>query len=202
VRVVFHRVTLRAADHAASALFYAKVLGTLGLVAGEDFAVAQATEEHPPTRRLHVGFAAPSRAHVDAFWAAGRAVGAPGDGDPGPRPQYRPDYYGAFLLDPDGNSTEAVHHEGIRDDGGIDHVWVRVSDLEASRLFYAALGPFGGFEQVAEGPERVQFRGAGASFSLVPGEPTEHLRVAFRGLTRAAALDPDGNHAEMVPSDG
>ena len=67
------------------------------------------------TQRLHIGFAAPSR-------AAGRRVlarrhrrpGTRDDGAPGPRPQYRDDYYGAFLLDPDGNSAEAVHHGALR----------------------------------------------------------------------------------------
>ena len=59
------------------------------------------------TRRLHIGFAAPSREHVDAFWRAGTEAGYQDDGAPGPRPQYHADYYGAFLLDPDGNSAEA-----------------------------------------------------------------------------------------------
>ena len=52
----------------------------------------------------------PSRAHVDEFWRAGTEAGYRDDGAPGPRPQYSPDYYGGFLLDPDGNSAEAVHH--------------------------------------------------------------------------------------------
>ena len=63
------------------------------------------------TRGLHVGFGAPSREHVDAFWQAGVEKGYPDDGR-GARPQYREDYYGGFLRDPDGNSAEAVHHDG------------------------------------------------------------------------------------------
>ena len=67
------------------------------------------------TRRLHVGFVAPSRAHVDAFWRAGTRPATATTGAPGPRPQYSDDYYGAFLLDPDGNSVEAVHHGALRE---------------------------------------------------------------------------------------
>jgi hypothetical protein len=55
----------------------------------------------PLTRGLHVGFCAPSREAVDAFWQAGIAAGYRDDGAPGPRPVYGPDYYGGFLLDPD-----------------------------------------------------------------------------------------------------
>lgn len=58
----------------------------------------------------HWAFRAPSRAAVDAFHAAGLAAGGRCDGAPGPRPHYHPDYYAAFLLDPDGNRVEAVCH--------------------------------------------------------------------------------------------
>ena len=61
------------------------------------------------TRGLHIGFRARDRAQVDAFWQAGIDAGHADDGAPGPRTQYGPDYYGASLLDPDGNSVEAVH---------------------------------------------------------------------------------------------
>jgi len=60
---------------------------------------------------------------------------------PGLRPEYTADYYGAFLQDPDGNSAEAVHHEGVRRSGNVDHVWMRVADLAASRSFYEAIAP-------------------------------------------------------------
>ena len=62
------------------------------------------------TRRLHIAFVAPSRAHVHAFWQAGIEAGYRDDGAPGLRPQYRDDYFGAFLLDPDGNNVELVNH--------------------------------------------------------------------------------------------
>ena len=56
----------------------------------------------------HVCFSAPSRAAVDAFHAAGLKAGGKDNGKPGPRPDYGPKYYSAFLIDPDGNNVEAV----------------------------------------------------------------------------------------------
>lgn len=58
----------------------------------------------------HVAFAAPDRATVDTFHAAALAAGGQDNGAPGLRPEYHPGYYGAFVLDPDGNNVEAVHH--------------------------------------------------------------------------------------------
>ncbi len=58
----------------------------------------------------HVAFTAADRATVDAFHAAGLKVGATDHGAPGMREIYHPNYYGAFLLDPDGNNVEAVCH--------------------------------------------------------------------------------------------
>jgi catechol 2,3-dioxygenase-like lactoylglutathione lyase family enzyme len=107
----------------------------------------------------------------------GTAAGYRDDGAPGPRPQYSEDYYGAFLLDPDGNSAEAVHHGSPRD--GVDHLWIRVADVAAARRFYETVAPHAGFRLGHDAPERAQFRGAGGSFSLVAGRPTEHVHVAF-----------------------
>jgi catechol 2,3-dioxygenase-like lactoylglutathione lyase family enzyme len=58
----------------------------------------------------HLAFAANDRATVDAFYAAAVAAGGRPNGEPGPRPQYHPGYYGAFVLDPDGHNIEAVCH--------------------------------------------------------------------------------------------
>jgi catechol 2,3-dioxygenase-like lactoylglutathione lyase family enzyme len=58
----------------------------------------------------HVAFAVESRALVDAFYAAAMAAGGRDNGPPGLRPHYHPNYYGAFVLDPDGNNIEAVCH--------------------------------------------------------------------------------------------
>src|SRR5256885_829224 len=116
---MFDHVTIRVADRAESERFYDTVLTPLGIERTystgtfsewRDFSLTSADEEHPPTRRLHVAFVAPSREQVDAFWRAGTEAGYADDGPPGPRPQYRDDYYGAFLLDPARNSAEAVPH--------------------------------------------------------------------------------------------
>ena len=56
----------------------------------------------------HVGFAASDRATVDHFHAAALAAGGRDNGPPGLRPHYHPDYYGAFVIDPDGHNIEAV----------------------------------------------------------------------------------------------
>lgn len=59
---------------------------------------------------VHVAFAAPDRATVADFHAAALAAGGRDNGRPGPHPEYHPGYYGAFVLDPDGNNIEAVFH--------------------------------------------------------------------------------------------
>jgi len=59
---------------------------------------------------MHVAFEAPSRAAVDAFYLAALDQGGIEDGRPGLRTEYNPDYYGAFVRDPDGNKIEAVRH--------------------------------------------------------------------------------------------
>ena len=61
-------------------------------------------------RPLHVAFAAKDRASVDAFYRAALAAGGKHNGKPGLRPHYHPNYYGAFVLDPDGHNIEAVCH--------------------------------------------------------------------------------------------
>jgi catechol 2,3-dioxygenase-like lactoylglutathione lyase family enzyme len=107
---MFDHVTIRVSDREASERFYATVLRTLGvektysdedLAEWDDFSLSPAEGEKPVTRGLHIGFVAPSRAHVDEFWRAGTEAGYRDDGRPGVRPEYGGDYYGGFLLDPD-----------------------------------------------------------------------------------------------------
>jgi catechol 2,3-dioxygenase-like lactoylglutathione lyase family enzyme len=191
---VFDHVTIRASDRDASERFYDLVLpvvdGTKSY-SGEhfaewgDFSVVQATADHPTTRRLHVGFFAPSLDAVDEFWRTGTEAGYRDDGEPGPRPEYADDYYGAFLLDPDGNSIEAVTHHRTKEPGAIDHIWVRVADLPAAKSFYETIAPYAGLSVAYDGADRVRFAGASGSFSLLPGEPTEHLHWAFPAADNA-----------------
>jgi catechol 2,3-dioxygenase-like lactoylglutathione lyase family enzyme len=192
---VFDHVTIRVADRAASEAFYATVLEPLGIEATysdarfaewDDFSLTVADAEHPVTRGLHIGFGARSRELVEAFWRAGTQAGHRDDGAPGPRPEYRDDYYGGFLLDPDGNSAEAVDHAEIRPPGHIDHLWIRVADVPASAAFYDLVAPYGGFERKGDEPDHAHFVGAGGSFSLVPGRPTENVHVAFPAAENAA----------------
>lgn len=60
---------------------------------------------------VHIAFRAANRAQVNAFHAAAIAAGGRNNGDPGLRPHYHSNYYGAFVLDPDGNNIEAVCHD-------------------------------------------------------------------------------------------
>ena len=67
-------------------------------------------QREPTTENVHVAFAAPDRATVDAFHAAALEAGGTDNGPPGVREIYHPTYYGAFVRDPDGNNVEAVCH--------------------------------------------------------------------------------------------
>jgi catechol 2,3-dioxygenase-like lactoylglutathione lyase family enzyme len=186
---VFDHVTIRVSDREASRRFYDTVLGPLGhrlTHPGEqydewrDFGIAQADESRDVTRRLHVAFVAGSRDDVDGFWRAGTDAGYRSDGEPGPRPVYHEGYYGAFLLDPDGNSAEAVHH-GRRRRGPnvIDHLWIRVADVDAARRFYETIAPTLGLGVRIGRSERVHVAAEDRSFTLLEGPLTENLHLAF-----------------------
>jgi catechol 2,3-dioxygenase-like lactoylglutathione lyase family enzyme len=190
-------VTVRVTDRDASTALYASLLATLGIAPNAsdptytewgDFSIAPAEDPAAVTRRLHIGFSAPDRAAVDAFWHAGLAAGLRSDGEPGPRPQYVPDYYGAFLLDPDGNSIEAVHYDGVRQTGNVDHLWLRVADLTATRAFYLEIAPHAGLEVGRDAADHLLLRsGGGGSVSFLPGRtPTAAVHLAFSADEDAA----------------
>lgn len=182
---------MRVSDRDASERFLRTVLAPLGLAPtaddGEflqfaDLSIAPARADRPPTKGLHVGLVAPTHAAIDAFWQAGVDAGYVSDGEPGPRAQYSPGYYGAFLLDPDGNSIEAARHEGLRSGPGVvDHLWLRVASARASEAFYEQLAPVCGFALRASEPGLVRFRGRhGGSVTFVEGEPrTTGVHFAF-----------------------
>ena len=190
-------ITIRAADRDTAADFYRLALELLNGPDPEgeeyldwgDFSIARASTERPATRRLHIAFQAIDRDHVDAWWHAMRDAGHPDLGAPAPRPQYSPTYYGAFVADPGGNSIEAVHHQPKRTDGtAIDHLWIRVHDLDASTRFYTTVAPTVGYH-IRTRPEITTIhRDHAASFSLVRGEPTESLHLAF-GVDDDSAVD-------------
>jgi predicted lactoylglutathione lyase len=105
-------------DIALSRRFYVPVLRTLGLQFlvqdgnaigfGKDTWQFGLVATDPPIPKLHVAFSAGSHATVDAFFRAGLNAGAGSNGAPGYRPHYDPEYYAAFLIDPDGHNIEAV----------------------------------------------------------------------------------------------
>jgi catechol 2,3-dioxygenase-like lactoylglutathione lyase family enzyme len=68
-------------------------------------------ERRPVTENVHVAFAVDDRATVDAFHAAALEAGGADNGAPGVREIYHPSYYGAYVLDPDGNNVEVVCHK-------------------------------------------------------------------------------------------
>lgn len=212
---MFARVEVRASDLEVSRRFYGPLLSVLGRdvepsggtaarVAWGDFVLVQATGLAAVTRGLHVGLASSSCAAVDAFWQAGVQAGYRDDGRPGLRSQYVADYYGAFLLDPDGNSAEAVHHTGVRDDGVIDHLWIRVADLTAARAWYATREAAAGWRTRVVDETRVQVEpvaGRGTLALVSDGRrATEHahLAVVAAGPTAASELDTDGNRVELL----
>jgi catechol 2,3-dioxygenase-like lactoylglutathione lyase family enzyme len=108
-------------DYARSKDFYTQCLAPLGIEliaedegwagfgsAGKpDFWFGPDGAAHKP---MHIAFAAEDRASVDRFYQAGISAGGKDNGAPGLRTLYHPDYYGAFLIDPDGHNIEAVCH--------------------------------------------------------------------------------------------
>jgi len=119
-RLIDH-IQLVVRDLAASRRFYGAVFEVIGVpVAGEgdDYFWADelfvstadsAAAAGKLTGRYHIAFQAQDRAMVDRFHKEGLAAGGTDNGAPGERP-YHPGYYGAFLIDPDGNNIEAVYH--------------------------------------------------------------------------------------------
>jgi catechol 2,3-dioxygenase-like lactoylglutathione lyase family enzyme len=127
--MILDHITLPVSDFAAAKAFYERALAPLGITVLLEFPGAcgfgrdgkpafwigvgplsfwkEGQRAGTPT---HIAFAAPDHATVDAFYAAAIAAGGRDYGAPGPRPQYHPGYYGAFVLDPEGNNIEAVCH--------------------------------------------------------------------------------------------
>ena len=94
------------AEIPASVTGHADVAG-FGEAPKPDFWISSGTANKPP---IHIAFRVSSRATVDAFYKAALAAGGQDNGAPGIRPHYHPNYYGAFVLDPDGHNIEAVCH--------------------------------------------------------------------------------------------
>ena len=114
-------VSLPGSDRERSRRFYLEALSPLGYelimehhISGMGFGQSGKPDfwirEGVPAPAVHVAFTADDRTTVDAFHERAIAVGGCDNGRPGLRPEYHPSYYGAFVLDPDGNNIEAVCH--------------------------------------------------------------------------------------------
>lgn len=114
-RLIDH-VHLRAKDLAASQRFYIAIFDALGIPYVSDDNHLQADEfwmDAGDGSKVHLAFQAKDRATVDKVYAAALAAGGRDNGAPGER-GYHPGYYAGFMLDPDGNNIEAVHHGPAR----------------------------------------------------------------------------------------
>jgi len=188
---VFDHVTIRVSDVDASRRFYELAMETLDFgepyIGGHfsewnDFSISQASDDKPLTRNLHLALVTRSREEVDDWWRVMTGAGYEDDGPPGPRPVYRDDYYGAFVLDPDGNSVEAVYHGSPREgEEVIDHLWIRVADLAATKRFYETIAPILGIRIAGERPERfhIEAENRSAAFVHDGGPLTENVHLAF-----------------------
>jgi catechol 2,3-dioxygenase-like lactoylglutathione lyase family enzyme len=120
---MLHHVSFAVVDLKASGTFYDAALGALGYrrVFEDDTAIGYGIEDGKdkfclklrtpavaPGPGFHLAFSAPSRTAVDHFHAAALRTGGQSNGQPGLRPHYGPNYYAAFLIDPDGHHVEAV----------------------------------------------------------------------------------------------
>jgi catechol 2,3-dioxygenase-like lactoylglutathione lyase family enzyme len=123
---MFDHLGIEVSDYETSRSFYERALGPLGMAVlmepipsicgfGPTEGIPKpyfwiGTRTGKPQTGVHIAFAAESREQVDAFHEAALAAGAANNGGPGVREIYHPNYYGAFVLDPDGNNVEAVCH--------------------------------------------------------------------------------------------
>ena len=126
VAIIDH-ITFGVSDFARSTSFYDRAFAPLGVkrlfdVPPEHSGGVRVTgygdqrpwfwiaEQDATQGKLHIAVSASSREAVDAFYLAALAAGGRDNGEPGVRPHYHPDYYGAFVFDPDGHNIEAVCH--------------------------------------------------------------------------------------------
>ena len=124
---MFDHVKFGVSDYAASKAFFLKALEPLGVAVVSEGPPAYGVELSPGGKaslclfqtnekpaHLHLAFTADSRAQVDAFYHAALAAGGQDNGAPGLRPQYRADYYAAFVIGPDGHNIETVCHSALK----------------------------------------------------------------------------------------
>lgn len=119
--MIIDHIGLTVADYATSKTFYSAALGPLGIelvMEGQGWGgfgrqgkpEFWLSEGNPVQSPVHIAFSARNRAEVRAFHQAALKAGAKDNGAPGVREIYHPDYYGAFVICPDGHNIEAVCH--------------------------------------------------------------------------------------------
>jgi len=124
-------VGISVTDFERSKSFYAQALAPLSIALMSEISAAQSGTHAfagfgkggkpffwigagpAPASRVHIAFVAARRSDVAAFYRAAIDAGGTDNGPPGPRPHYHADYFGAFVLDPDGNNIEAVCHKAL-----------------------------------------------------------------------------------------
>ncbi len=127
---IIDHIGVSVTDYARSKAFYTQALAPLGITMMMEYGTAcgfgkngkpelwigagkmsfQSDEQTKVITPIHIAVKAKDRAGVDAFYAAAIAAGGRDFGKPGVRELYHPNYYGAFVLDPDGHNLEAVFH--------------------------------------------------------------------------------------------
>lgn len=130
---IFDHISINVKDYSKSKAFYDKALKPLGVELTKEFGLFggygkagkaelwvgegksdfQTEEQVKVITPIHICFVASSSAEVDSFHRAGLEAGGKDNGAPGLRPQYHKNYYGAFIIDPDGHNVEAVYHGGV-----------------------------------------------------------------------------------------
>ncbi|MBP1879247.1 glyoxalase [Agrobacterium rubi] len=131
---MLHHLSLGVSDIKRASAFYDAALSMLGYVrvwsdiregeqgqavgyglpgSGDKFALKHHDGYSPPGNGFHLAFTAPSREAVNAFYQAALANGGDDNGAPGLRPHYGPNYYAAFVIDPDGHRIEAVFKDPV-----------------------------------------------------------------------------------------
>ena len=114
----FYEKALAPIGHAMLMELGPEITGTVrvagfGMAPKPDFCISEAKAGTPSGTPVHVALRVDSRAQVDAFYEAALAAGGRDNGAPGIRAHYHPNYYGAFVLDPDGHNIEAVCHDPV-----------------------------------------------------------------------------------------
>ncbi len=130
---------------------------------------------------FHIAFNAPDQATVEAFHAAALAYGGFDDGAPGLRPHYAPDYFAAYVRDPDGNKLQAVCYLDGRTAGPtgdvISHITLGHSDLQRAGMFYGAVLGALGAQEIPEEGDATSLAFGGGQNEL----PVVYIQLPFDG---------------------